>query len=308
MADTNHHDPLPLTFYPAFCHKISPTFFTWVKMAAVDVHRLSLRPGFECQNICFYLNHPIQFICAAGIIVARDEQERRSILVLDDSSGACLEVVCSKNTQEDHSNTNTITNTNNNNNMDNTTPSQPTHLTSATKKPLNITPLLPGVRAKLKGTISYFRGMFQLCLERYEMLHNMTAEVHFWDERTRFRLQVLCVPWVVTQEEVEKLRGEAEGLTAASAARIGGVGDCDVDLNADGHVVARRRKAERERERERDRERRRVEREERDRLRIEKRYEREEVVREILAKRCREKSVLVGRKQKKGKWLKRLDV
>lgn len=140
------------------------------------------------------------------------------------------------------------------------------------------------------------------------MLHNMTTEVHFWDERTRFRLQVLCVPWVVTQEEVEKLRREAEGLTAASAARIGGVGDRDVDLNADGHVVARRRKAEREREREKDRERRRVEREERDRLRIEKRYEREEVVREILAKRCREKSVLVGRKQKKGKWLKRLDV
>ncbi|QSS66169.1 OB-fold nucleic acid binding domain-containing protein [Histoplasma capsulatum] len=282
-------------------------------MAAVDVHRLRLRPGFECQNICFYLNHPIQFICAAGIIVARDEQERRSILVLDDSSGACLEVVCSKNTQDDHSNTNTITNTNtntntNNNNMDNTTPSQPTHLTSATKKPLNITPLLPGVRAKLKGTISYFRGMFQLCLERYEMLHNMTTEVHFWDERTRFRLQVLCVPWVVTQEEVEKLRREAEELTAASAARIGGVGDRDVDLNADGHVVARRRKAEREREMEKDRERRRVEREERDRLRIEKRYEREEVVREILAKRCREKSVLVGRKQKKGKWLKRLDV
>ncbi|EGC49578.1 OB-fold nucleic acid binding domain-containing protein [Histoplasma capsulatum var. duboisii H88] len=278
-------------------------------MAAADVHRLNLRPGFECQNICFYLNHPIQFICAAGIIVARDEQERRSILVLDDSSGACLEVVCSKNTQEVHSNTNTITSSNtNNNNMDNTTPSQPTHLTSATKKPLNITPLLPGVRAKLKGTISYFRGMFQLCLERYEMLHNMTAEVHFWDERTRFRLQVLCVPWVVTQEEVEKLRGEAEGLTAASAARIGGVGGCDVDLNADGHVVARRRKEERERERERDRERRRVEREERDCLRIEKRYEREEVVREILAKRCREKSVLVGRKQKKGKWLKRLDV
>jgi len=36
-----------LAFYPAFCFKASPTHFAWVKMAAVDVHRLKKRPGFE---------------------------------------------------------------------------------------------------------------------------------------------------------------------------------------------------------------------------------------------------------------------
>lgn len=35
-----------LEFYPAFCFKESPTHFTWVKMAAVDVHRLKRRQGF----------------------------------------------------------------------------------------------------------------------------------------------------------------------------------------------------------------------------------------------------------------------
>ena len=36
-----------LDIYPAFCFKASPTHFAWVKMAAVDVHRLERRPGFE---------------------------------------------------------------------------------------------------------------------------------------------------------------------------------------------------------------------------------------------------------------------
>ncbi|PGG97731.1 hypothetical protein GX51_07175 [Blastomyces parvus] len=307
MADHGHNGPLPLTYYPAFCHKVSPTFFAWVKIAAIDMHHLKLRPGFEGQNIYFYLNHPIQFICAAGIIVARDEQERRSILVLDDSSGACLEVVCSKNVQVPNTNATTTTNNsmNSNNHDSNTSPPEPTHLASATHRPLNITPLLPGARAKLKGTISCFRGVLQLHLERYEILHDTNAEVRFWDERTRFRLQVLSVPWVVARGEVEKLRAEAEGVAVGGAASHK---DGDRDLNADGHVVARRRKAERGREREKERARRREEREERDRLRIEKRYEKEEVVREKLARRCREKSALVRRDGKRGKRLRQVDV
>ena len=36
-----------LDIYPAFCFKASATHFAWVKMAAVDVHRLERRRGFE---------------------------------------------------------------------------------------------------------------------------------------------------------------------------------------------------------------------------------------------------------------------
>ena len=32
-----------LEFYPAYCFKAAPTHFTWVKMAAADVHRLRRR-------------------------------------------------------------------------------------------------------------------------------------------------------------------------------------------------------------------------------------------------------------------------
>jgi hypothetical protein len=36
-----------LVFYPAFCFKASPTHFTWVKLAGVDVHQLKRRKEFE---------------------------------------------------------------------------------------------------------------------------------------------------------------------------------------------------------------------------------------------------------------------
>jgi hypothetical protein len=36
-----------LVFYPAFCFKASPTHFTWVKLAGVDVHHLKRQKEFE---------------------------------------------------------------------------------------------------------------------------------------------------------------------------------------------------------------------------------------------------------------------
>ena len=43
-------------FYPAFCFKASPTHFTWVKMAAVDVHRLQKVKGFEGMHLMLYVH------------------------------------------------------------------------------------------------------------------------------------------------------------------------------------------------------------------------------------------------------------
>ncbi|KAK2731457.1 hypothetical protein FQN55_004673 [Onygenales sp. PD_40] len=285
-----------LTFYPAYCHKVSPTFFSWVKMAAVDIHRLKTRKGFEGQNLHFHLNHPIQFVCVAGIILARDEHEHRSILVLDDSSGACLEVVCAKAPI----------------NPPTTTTLTTTHLTSTTTQPLSITPLVPGVRAKLRGTLTNFRGVMQVALERYEVLKDMRGEVRFWEERTRVGVGVLGVPWVVGGEVVEGLRREAEGGgrvgvgvgVGGGAGRVGGVG---MSGNGNGNgvgvggemeaVQARaRRRLLRLKERERLREVRRGEREERGRLVLEEGYRREEVRRGREAERCRELGRLVGRR------------
>lgn len=102
--------------------------------------------------------------------------------------------------------------------------------------------------------------MHQLHLERFTILPDTNAEVQFWEEKTRFLVDVLSVPWRLTGEEVEQLR--REGVYSEGKKRR--------------KRVMRREEAER-------RERRREEREERDRVRIERRYAREEAARERLA-------------------------
>lgn len=98
------------------------------------------------------------------------------------------------------------------------------------------------------------------------MLKTMDEEVRFWEERSRFLVDVLSVPWEVEEGEVRRLRREAEG-------GAGGV------HGGDGKGDRGSREIERKRRRE--------EKEERDRLRLERRYAREEQVRHKLAMRCR---------------------
>jgi hypothetical protein len=255
-------------------------------MGITDVHQLKARKGFEGQNVYFYNNHPIRFLCLAGIIVARDEFVGRTILVLDDSTGATIEVVCDKPDSAAAETSPAVTNaaaakplTSISDRILNAEEQQhqdSQHVSAATRNPLDITPLVPGTIAKLRGTISVFHGHYQLRLERYTLLPDTNAEVGFWESRTRFLVDVLSVPWVLTEEDIERLRRTCEEDEGRDARRM----------------AAKRKKVERA-------ERKAVEREERDRARIERRYEREEVVRRRLAEECAVVSRGVGKRRRK---------
>ncbi|EFQ99272.1 OB-fold nucleic acid binding domain-containing protein [Nannizzia gypsea CBS 118893] len=262
------NEPIPddsLPFYPAYCYKASPTHFTWVKLTAVNVHRLTRREGYEGQNIHFYKNHPIQFICLAGVIVSRDEQFRRTILTLDDSSGSNIEIVCSKKqfdlpvSQPAQAEVNPTV-------MATSTAQISGYITSTTKEALEISSLVPGVVAKFKGTVVTFRGMRQLHLERFVLLPDMAREMKFWEERTRFLVDVLSVPWHLTEEQVEQLRIEGAGLEEKKIKRS----------------RAREERARRDKKT--------AEREEKDYERIVRRYQREEEVRRKYAELSRKVS------------------
>ncbi|RHZ57086.1 OB-fold domain-containing protein [Aspergillus thermomutatus] len=243
-----------LAFYPAFCFTASPTHFAWVKMAAVDVHRLKRRPGFEGQNIFFYLNHPIRFVSLVGIIVARTDVFKRTILTLDDSSGETIEIAVLKAESSDPDP------------ADRTTQRQPPekatrHVAATNRTDLDISALVPGTVVQVKGTLTMFRAAMQLQLERFFLIRDTNAEMRFVDQRSRFLVEVLTVPWQLTGEEVERLRLEAE----AEAEQV-----------------------EEEQERARRRHRKRVEREEKDQHRIQRLWEREEQLREKEAIQCQE--------------------
>lgn len=160
------------------------------------------------------------------------------------------------------------------------------HQTSATSTFIDLSSLQPFTRAKVKGTITSFRGVKQVSLERFTIVKTMGEEVRFWEERSRFLVDVLSVPWVVGEGEVRRLRKEAESGSGGGARG----GDWKRDRDRDegqGKELERKRRRE--------------EREERDRLRIERRYAREEQVRHKLAMRCRAASavaVTAGLKEK----------
>lgn len=156
-----------------------------------------------------------------------------------------------------------------------------THISPTTALPLDITPYTPGTLAHVKGTVTTFRGVNQLQLERVFPVRDTNAEMRFVDQRSRCLVEVLDVPWRLGREEVERLRGEVDVE--------GGDGGVGVDE---------------EEERGRRRKRRREEREERDRRRIWKMWEREERGREREAEVCRVEgrrvmSVIEGRRVKR---------
>lgn len=122
---------------------------------------------------------------------------------------------------------------------------------------------------QVKGTLSVFRAAMQLQLERFFLVRDTAAEMRFVDQRSRYLVEVLTVPWQLTGEEVERLRLEAE---------------------------AEEEQAEEEQERARRRHRRRAEREEKDQRRIQRLWEREEQLREKEAVLCRE----AGRRAMRG--------
>ncbi|KAL4933407.1 OB-fold domain-containing protein [Aspergillus undulatus] len=273
---SNHHHatkPNPksthpvLSFYPAFCFKASPTNFAWVKISAADIHRLKRRVGFGEQGLFFYENHPIRFVNVIGVIVARTVVPRRTILTIDDSTGATVDVVVLKDdtpaavpapaTAASARSKSEPDANNDNDNDEDSKHSKETHLTATTRSPLDITPLVPGKVFQLKGTLSSFRSVIQINLERFFPVADTKTEMRFVEARTRFLTTVLSDPWVLEKGEIETLRREAD--------EEGG-------------------RVEEEQERVRRRARKREDREIKVRKKIEEAWEREEAAREKEAK------------------------
>jgi Telomere regulation protein Stn1 len=233
--------PIPtnpqLHFYPAYCHKASPTYFTWVKLTASDIHHgLRSRPGFvnhrhnisyqrqhshNPTSLLFYLNHPIQFVCVVGIVVGLDDHERFWLFTVDDSSGATIDVTCRKPENVKGPNEDTSARPKrsvalaqdaaaearkgkNQERNDATTDETDTRLEVLSRVDV-------GSVVKVKGTITTFRSVRQIALERLEIVPDTNAEVRFWTQRIQLFADVLSKPWVVSVDEQARLLEEAEG-------------------------------------------------------------------------------------------------
>lgn len=109
----------------------------------------------------------------------------------------------------------------------------------------------------------------QLHLERFWLVRDTNAEMQFLDTRLRLLIEVLSVPWVLTDEEIGTLRDDAE--------------------RCDERALEDKRRAERIAKKK-------IEREERHAKAIARRYEKEEYERERELRKVREDGERVMRK------------
>jgi Telomere regulation protein Stn1 len=209
--------PPNLTFYPAYCFKASPTYFAWVKLTAFDIHNaLHTRRGFEGQSLYFYLNHPIQFVYLVGVVVSyEDFHEKRWLFILDDSSGATIEVTCPKLVKKPRD--------------DDGAREKASHeqlepnagkVAEEQARAEIIAAADVGSVIKVKGKIGTFRDTRQIQLERIAVVADMNAEVQFWEQRTRLKAEVLSKPWAVSSVEQRRLVRAAEGRDQNERARL----------------------------------------------------------------------------------------
>ncbi|KAI8935425.1 hypothetical protein NX059_008003 [Plenodomus lindquistii] len=186
--------------YPAYCFRASPTFNTWVKLTAADVHHLRSEPDFQGQNIYFHLNHPIRFVRLVGVIVAIDDiNARYTVLTIDDGSGANIDLkivrtASANQNPVDTSSTTTI------DNVDVISRSGVFEVLVA-QQCLDI-----GTVIKAKGTISEFRGIKQVDLKRIWIVTTTNEEVQAWVEAAAFKQSVLSRPWHISATQGKEIK------------------------------------------------------------------------------------------------------
>jgi hypothetical protein len=213
-----------------------------VKLTASDIHHaLRSRPGFvhhynniayqrqqstNPTSLLFYRNHPVQFVCIVGLVVAFDDHERVWVLTVDDSSGATIDVTCRKpeKAKDGHEHETAQQN-------DHAALAQPATVEASSNKNDGALPeanaweevlsrIDIGSVVKVKGTIGAFRSVRQIALERLEVVLDTNAEVRFWMQRTQLFADVLSKPWKLSAEEQKQLLKEAEGEVEYSKGRV----------------------------------------------------------------------------------------
>ncbi|EME45026.1 hypothetical protein DOTSEDRAFT_33627 [Dothistroma septosporum NZE10] len=166
----------------------------------MDVHVLREEPGFEGQDIYFYLNHPIRFVRLVGLVVQIDSfsDGKWTILTLDDSSGANIEVKIEKRTRATGDDAQHPSNTL----VDNVNVlielGRPTILVNA--KPLEL-----GTVIGAQGIITTFRQSRQLSLKRIFRVKDTNEEALHWGKAVDWKQKILSNRWVLSRQQQDAI-------------------------------------------------------------------------------------------------------
>ena len=213
--DSNPREVLAPTIYPPVTHSLSPTWFAWVKLTCYEIHHV-LKPApsnfaslsydsgssdHRSPAIYHYINHPIQWVSVAGVVVEVDEfKEKYYICYLDDGSGETIEVIYPRPEGAVQGMNGVVSNVTQGGSK----------LDSAE---IQTHQLLCGLEAghvlKVQGQITTFRSFRQIRVERVHRILGTNEEAKFWSSMHSFHETVLSKPWMLTDEDVFKAKENA---------------------------------------------------------------------------------------------------
>lgn len=244
-------DGRALEYYPAYCHKLSNTWFTWVKLTAYDVHhRLESTAGYhhslqsvaskfrDTPQVLFFLNHPIQFVQVAGVVVNFEEHFQKFwLLTIDDSSGRTIDIICKK-PEEEQTDPEKATNLLGRALLSGEDDAEVVLRTEARKLAEVISSSVEiGSILQVKGTVTLFHRnavrrvisegsgsepgrqesqheqipLRQISAQRVAILSTAAAELAFIAARDSFFETVLSQPWILSSRKQTRLQQEAYG-------------------------------------------------------------------------------------------------
>lgn len=217
-------DPDPVELYPRYCFHLSPTWNAWCFFKSAEIHTLIKHPGFEGkvdraariasatltlysgEEFYFYERLPIKWVRIVGVVVAIDDYASRRAYTIDDSTGACIEVI--ENLKMASAATHA--------------PAQGAAGTIAgSSLGLSKLPVPPqrisayptvdiGTVVDVKGKLSEFREEMQIIVHKMSTVRCTQDEVALWEKREKFRREVLDQPWVLRSREIRRAKREAE--------------------------------------------------------------------------------------------------
>lgn len=209
-----------LPLYPQHCFKLSPTVNTYPHLRARDIAALTTHAGFHGQDVFFHLNHPIQWVRIAGVVVAVDEYPGRRIYTVDDSSGVCIECLVDVPRTDAALTAAVAAAAAGKTEAAVAGKVDPKHTRKGAQEAARTAAVAPkrvvseevdvGTVMDVKGGLSVFRGNKQIKILKATVLRSTEQEVAFWEKIQKFRRDVLDQPWTLTDKEVRRCRKEEE--------------------------------------------------------------------------------------------------
>lgn len=152
---------------------------------------------FIGENFFFYRNLPIKWVRVVGIVVAIEQFFNRRLYTIDDSSGRNIVAVTTPPSPAKPKN-------------ESTAGEQRTDKDVDVQEADHYADIDVGMVVDVKGSVSSFRNEHQINIERVTVVKSTAQEVVLWEKRTKFRREVLNVPWVLRDKDVRRCRRDAE--------------------------------------------------------------------------------------------------